>query len=162
MLNRNFILRKMTSQDIDEVMQIEKQSFTLPWSRESYLGELKNNFATYLVCDYEGEIAGYGGIWIVFEEAHITNVAVGLDFRQAGIGTALMEELEKTARDKKARRILLEVRPSNQAALKMYRNLDYVPTGLRKKYYSDNNEDAIIMTKLLFNNGKGEIDCTMY
>ena len=50
MLNRNFILRKMTSQDIDEVMQIEKQSFTLPWSRESYLGELKNNFATYLVC----------------------------------------------------------------------------------------------------------------
>lgn len=150
MLNRNFILRKMTSQDIDEVMQIEKESFTLPWSRDSYLGELKNNFATYLICDYEGEIAGYGGIWVVFEEAHITNIAVGSKFRQLGIGVALMLELEKAARDKNAQRILLEVRPSNQAALKMYQNLDYLPTGLRKQYYSDNNEDAIIMTKLLF------------
>lgn len=150
MLNRSFIVRKMTSQDIDEVMQIEKQSFTLPWSRESYLGELKNKFATYLVCDCEGEIAGYGGIWVVFEEAHITNVAVGTSSRQAGIGNTLMEELEKVAREKKAQRILLEVRPSNQAALKMYHNLNYLPTGLRKQYYSDNNEDAIIMTKLLF------------
>lgn len=150
MLNRNFILRKMTSQDIDEVMQIEKESFTLPWSRDSYLGELKNNFATYLVCDCEGEIAGYGGIWVVFEEAHITNVAVGPNFRQLGIGAALMREMEKVARDKNAQRILLEVRPTNQAALKMYQNLDYLPTGLRKQYYSDNNEDAIIMTKLLF------------
>jgi ribosomal-protein-alanine N-acetyltransferase len=150
MLNRSFIVRKMTLQDIDEVMKIEKQSFTLPWSRESYLGELKNKFATYLVCDCEGEIAGYGGIWVVFEEAHITNVAVGPGFRQSGIGNALMEELEKVAREKKAQRILLEVRPSNEPALKMYRNLNYLPTGLRKQYYSDNNEDAIIMTKLLF------------
>jgi ribosomal-protein-alanine N-acetyltransferase len=149
MLNRNFILRKMTPQDIDEVMQIEQQSFTLPWSRQSYLGELKNKFATYLVCDYEGEIAAYGGIWVVFEDAHITNVAVGENFRQSGIGTALMQELEQVARNQKALRILLEVRPSNQAALKMYHNLDYLPTGLRKEYYSDNNEDAIIMTKIL-------------
>lgn len=150
MLNHSFILRKMTSQDIDEVIQIEKESFTLPWSRDSYLGELKNNFATYLVCDCEGEIAGYGGIWVVFEEAHITNVAVSPNFRKSGIGTALMQELEKVAREKKAQRILLEVRPSNQAALAMYHNLDFLPTGLRKQYYSDNNEDAIIMTKLLF------------
>lgn len=162
MLNRSFIFRKMTLQDLDGVMQIEKQSFTLPWSRESYLGELKNSFATYLVCDCGGEIAGYGGIWVVFEEAHITNVAVALDFRQAGIGTAIMEELEKTAREKKALRVLLEVRPSNQAALKVYQNLDYIPTGMRKHYYSDNNEDAIIMTKFLFGNGKGEIYCKTY
>lgn len=150
MLNRSFILRKMTPQDIDEVMQIEQKSFTLPWSRESYMGELKNNFATYLVCDYEGEIVGYGGIWVVFEEAHITNVAIDPDFRQSGMGTALMQELEQVARNKKANRILLEVRPSNQAALAMYSNLDYFPSGLRRAYYSDNGEDAIIMTKLLF------------
>lgn len=150
MLNRDFILRKMTPQDIDEVMRIEQKSFTLPWSRESYLGELKNNFATYLVCDYEGEVVGYGGIWVVFEEAHITNVAVDPDFRQFGMGTALMQELEQVARDKKANRILLEVRPSNQAALAMYSNLYYFPSGLRRGYYTDDGEDAIIMTKLLF------------
>jgi len=150
MLNPGFILRKMTSQDIDEIMQIEQKCFTLPWSRESYLGELNNNFATYLVCDFEGEIAGYGGIWVVFEDAHITNVAVDPDFRQSGMGAALMQELEQIARDKKAQQILLEVRPSNKAALAMYRNLGYFPTGLRQNYYSDNGEDAIIMTKLLF------------
>ena len=150
MLNPGFILRKMTSQDIDEIMQIEQKCFTLPWSRESYLGELNNNFATYLVCDFEGEIAGYGGIWVVFEDAHITNVAVNPDFRQSGMGTTLMQELEQIARDKKAQQILLEVRPSNKAALAMYRNLGYFPTGLRQNYYSDNGEDAIIMTKLLF------------
>lgn len=150
MLNPGFILRKMTLQDINEIMKIEPKCFTLPWSRESYLGELKNNFATYLVCDYEGEIAGYGGIWVVFEDAHITNVAVDPDYRQFGMGTALMEELEQVARDKKAQQILLEVRPSNEAALAMYRKLGYFPTGLRHAYYSDNGEDAIIMTKLLF------------
>jgi ribosomal-protein-alanine N-acetyltransferase len=140
----------MTPQDIDKVMQIEQKCFTLPWSRESYLGELKNSFAIYLVCDFEGEIAGYGGIWVVFEEAHITNVAVDPDFQQSGMGTALMQELEQAARNKKANRILLEVRPSNEAALTMYGKLDYFPSGLRRGYYSDNGEDAIIMTKLLF------------
>ncbi|MGI5912566.1 MAG: ribosomal protein S18-alanine N-acetyltransferase [Syntrophomonadaceae bacterium] len=149
MLNPKFILRKMTLQDINRIMEIENKSFTLPWSRESYLGELKNNLAIYLVCDYEGEIAGYGGIWVVYEEAHITSVAVDPGYRQLGIGTALMEELERTARDRNAHRILLEVRPSNQAALNLYHKLGYIPTGKRKNYYCDNNEDAIIMTKYL-------------
>lgn len=146
----NYIIRKMTEHDIPGVMEIEQESFTLPWSKESYLGELKNNFATYLVCDYEGDVAAYGGIWVVFEEAHITNIAVGPNFRQQGIGRRLMLELENVARKKKALKILLEVRPSNDAALRLYNSLDYMPTGLRKKYYSDNGEDAIIMTKLLF------------
>lgn len=150
MLNRDYIIRKMTPMDIDGVMRIEKEAFSLPWSRESYLGELNNNFATYLVADYEGDIAGYGGIWVVFDEAHITNVAVGKDYRKSGLGKALMVDLEGSARKKSAQRILLEVRPSNEAALALYRGLGYFESGLRKEYYSDNNEDAIIMTKLLF------------
>lgn len=150
MLNQEFIVRKMTEQDLDGVMRIEHEAFSLPWSRESYLGELKNSFANYLVCDYAGEIAGYAGIWIVFEEAHITNVAVGQKYRSRGIGLALMRETEKIARAKQAIRILLEVRPSNRVAINMYESLDYFQTGLRKAYYTDNGEDAIIMTKLLF------------
>lgn len=149
MLNPHFLVRKMTIQDIDQIMEIEKEAFTLPWSRESYLGELKNNFATYLICDSEGEVAGYAGIWVVFEDAHITNIAVAQRFRGMGMGNALMQEVERVAREKKALRILLEVRPTNKRAINMYTNLGYVSTGLRKGYYSDNNEDAIIMTKLL-------------
>jgi len=150
MPNRDFIIRKMTEQDIDEVTRIERESFTLPWSRDSYIGELKNSFASYLICDYEGDVAGYGGVWVVFEEAHITNVAVAPIYRKRGMGRALMEELEKIAKDKKAVRILLEVRPSNTPALNMYRSRGYLPTGIRTAYYSDNGEDAILMTKLLF------------
>lgn len=150
MLNQEFIVRKMTEQDLDEVMMIEQEAFSLPWSRESYQGELRNSFANYLVCDFAGEIAGYAGIWVVFEEAHITNVAVGEKFRSRGIGLALMQEAEKIARAKKATRILLEVRPSNEIALSMYENLNFIQTGLRKAYYTDNGEDAIIMTKYLF------------
>lgn len=150
MLNQDYLIRKMTEQDLDEVMMIEKESFSLPWSRESYLGELRNSFANYIVCDCAGNIAGYAGIWVVFEEAHITNVAVRKSFRSQGIGLALMAEAERIARVKKAVRILLEVRPSNAAALHMYENLSYMQTALRKAYYSDNGEDAMVMTKFLF------------
>jgi ribosomal-protein-alanine N-acetyltransferase len=149
MLNQDFLIRKMTDQDINRIMVIEVESFSLPWSKQSYISELKNDFANYLVCDYEGVVAGYGGIWVVFEEAHITNIAIARDYRGTGMGKTLMLELEKVARTKKALRILLEVRPTNEAARNMYKSLGYVDTGLRKAYYSDNGEDAILMTKFL-------------
>lgn len=149
MLIQGFIIRKMTDMDIDEIMKVEEESFSLPWSKESYLDELKNILATYLLCDCEGEVAGYGGIWVVLDEAHITNVAVARKFRRCGMGRALMQNLERLAREKNASRILLEARPSNEAALQMYKGLGYVSTGLRQAYYSDNGEDAIIMTKFL-------------
>ncbi|MGI6420635.1 MAG: ribosomal protein S18-alanine N-acetyltransferase [Syntrophomonadaceae bacterium] len=149
MLETTCLIRRMTAHDLDGVMQVELESFPLPWSKESYLGELKNSFATYLVCDLEGEIAGFGGIWVVFEEAHITNVAIASQYRQRGLGTLLMEKLEAVAREKRAQRILLEVRTSNFPAQRMYKNLGFIPTGLRKEYYTDNKEDAIVMTKFL-------------
>lgn len=150
MLNQNYLIRKMTEEDLDRVMTIEKEAFALPWSRESYLSEIKNNFASYLVCDVDGEVAGYGGIWVVFEQAHITNVAIGQDYRLRGLGKSLMLELEQVARQKKATHILLEVRPSNLPARTMYKNLGFEDISLRKAYYSDNSEDAVIMTKYLF------------
>jgi len=150
LLNTRYMIRKMAENDLDKVMIIEQESFSLPWSRESYLGELKNDFANYLVCDDGGEIAAYGGVWVVFEEAHITNVAVAIRYRGQGVGSDLMKELEKIARSKHATRILLEVRPSNQVALAMYDKLGFIQTGVRKAYYSDNGEDALIMTKYLF------------
>ena len=150
MLNAGYIIRKMTPQDLDTVMIIEYEAFAMPWSRESYLGELKNSFAHYIVADCAGKVAGYLGLWVVFDEAHITNVAVADDYRRQGLGKALMLEAEKYARSKKSSRIMLEVRPSNTAALDMYKNLNYLPGGERKNYYSNDGEDAIIMIKLLF------------
>lgn len=150
MLNQDYLVRKMTEEDLDRVMVIEKEAFALPWSRESYLSELKNSFAVYLVCDVEGEVAGYGGIWVVFEQAHITNVAISQDYHLRGLGKSLMLELEKVARQKKATHILLEVRPSNLAARTMYKKLGFVDMSIRKAYYSDNKEDAIVMIKYLF------------
>jgi len=150
MLNSDYLLRRMTEQDLDAIMKIEKESFTLPWSRDSYRGELINQFANYLVCDFAGDIVGYAGAWIVFEDAHITNIAIAKSFRNKGLGTVLMQEIEKIARSKEALRIILEVRPSNTSALAMYEKLGYVQTGIREAYYSDNGEDALIMTKYLF------------
>jgi len=142
--------RKMTIQDVDQVMEIERASFTLPWSKESYAGELKNCFAHYLVLDVSGIVAAYGGIWVVFEQAHLTNIAVHVDYRQRGMGSALMQALEQTARKNKAEYVYLEVRPSNLAAVNMYASLGYGISGARTAYYTDNGEDAYIMSKLLF------------
>lgn len=150
MLNQEYLLRKMTVQDLDQVMQIERTVFTLPWSQESYAGELKNSFANYLVVDIAGEVAAYGGIWVVFGEAHITNIAVHVKYQQRGLGRALMQCLEQIARQKRADHIYLEVRPSNRKAVYMYAELGYGPSGTRKAYYTDNGEDALIMSKLLF------------
>jgi len=148
-LKTDCLIRKMTVKDIERIMEIELESFPLLWSRESYMGELQNSFANYLVCDCEGEIAAFGGIWVVFEEAHITNVAVGSAYRQQGLGKNLMLALKNIAREKKAVRILLEVRPSNEAARKMYEGLGFRVTAIRERYYSDNGEDALVMVKLL-------------
>lgn len=149
MIDSAFMMRKMTPMDLDQVMVIENESFTLPWSRHSYENELNNIYASYLVIDHEGDVAGYGGIWVVFDEAHITNVAIAKAFRCRGWGRRLMMDLEKVARTKRAARILLEVRPTNLAALSMYFDLGYEVTGLRKQYYSDNLEDAVVMIKQL-------------
>ncbi len=149
MIETGFMMRKMTPRDLDQVMLIEQEAFSLPWSRQSYENELKNQYANYLVIDYQGDVGGYGGIWVVFDEAHITNVAVASSFRGRGWGRALMLELEALARRKRAVRILLEVRPSNRAAIAMYHGLGFMVSGLRKQYYSDNNEDAIVMVKHL-------------
>lgn len=147
MLNQSFLIRRMTEQDLDEVMRIELQVFSLPWSRKSYASELINKWATYLVCDIDGEIAAYCGMWVVFDEAHITNVAVAGPFRGQGCARALLETMEKVAQEKKALYISLEVRPSNSSALALYGSLGYVQSGCRKGYYQDNQEDALIMTK---------------
>jgi len=156
-LNNAFMIRKMTVQDLDQLMIIENEAFSLPWSRSSYEAELHNAYADYLVCDCAGELAGYIGMWTVMEEAHLTNVAVASKFRGKGIARILMQTQEKLARSKGASMMLLEVRPSNQAALQLYSSLGYIHAAIRKNYYSDNQEDALIMVKHLHEDNEAGI-----
>jgi len=136
----------MLPEHLDQVLAIELKSFPIPWSHQAFMFEVtENDFAFYIVALLEGRVAGYAGMWIVLDEAHITNVAVHPDLRGRGLGRALMTELLGRAAVLGAERISLEVRPSNRAARTLYKSLGFVDRGVRRKYYSDNNEDAIIM-----------------
>lgn len=142
-------VKSMTEADLPEVMEIEKISFPTPWSKESYLAELENDSAKYRVVRLEGRLVGYGGMWLIIDEAHITNIAVHPDFRQQGIGERLLSELIGLAKQHQAVGVTLEVRPSNQGALRLYQKLGFLPSAVRKGYYSDTDEDALIMWKYL-------------
>jgi len=138
--------RRMTLEDIEHVLGIEREAFTTPWSSQAFLNELTNNhFAHYMIMEIEGIVAGYAGMWIIMDEAHITNIAVRSDFRGRKLGERLLHELQRTASFLGAIRMTLEVRRSNAVAQKLYQKLGFRSVGIRPGYYSDNNEDALIM-----------------
>jgi len=150
--------RPMQVDDLDDVLAIEKVSFPTPWSRHTYLGELLNNtFSHYIVLLVDGKVRGYGGMWLILDEAHITTIAVHPDFRNRRYGEALLKELIRRAGELGATRLTLEVRPSNRTAQHLYARLGFMPTGVRRKYYTDTGEDAIIMWKYL-DSQPGEAD----
>jgi ribosomal-protein-alanine N-acetyltransferase len=138
----------MTEADIDGVREVEVQSFPNPWSSKAFMSELRDNkYAYYLVACIDGRIIGYAGMWRLFSEAHITNIAVHPDFRRRGVGELLLFALMDQARRFGMTSMTLEVRPSNSAALSLYRKHGFVQRGVRRRYYSDNQEDALIMWK---------------
>ncbi|MGG3842329.1 ribosomal protein S18-alanine N-acetyltransferase [Anoxybacillus kestanbolensis] len=142
----NVSFRFMTLQDLDRIVEIEQLSFTLPWSRSSFYQELTNNpYARYIVMEHDGQIIGYCGMWLVMDEAHITNIAVLPQFRGKKLGEALMRQAMTLAREEGAQTMTLEVRVSNTVAQSLYRKLGFLNGGIRKRYYSDNQEDALVM-----------------
>lgn len=140
------IVRKMQKKDIERVYEIERVCFRSPWSKASLQGELKNNLAHYLVLENEdGIIMAYGGMWILFDEAHITNIAVFPDYRGRGLSKLLMLHLMKEASAHDATQMTLEVREHNMVAQHLYLSLDFAEQGRRKRYYTDSGEDALLM-----------------
>ncbi|WP_260471799.1 ribosomal protein S18-alanine N-acetyltransferase [Bacillus sp. HMF5848] len=138
--------RMMKWEDLDEVMEIERASFTLPWKREAYENELLHNqYARYIVLEHEGHIAGYCGMWLVIDEAHITNVAISPSYRGKKLGDAIMRYALQFAYQHGAATATLEVRISNMVARNLYKKLGFLEGGIRKHYYQDNGEDAIVM-----------------
>ncbi|MGG1291829.1 ribosomal protein S18-alanine N-acetyltransferase [Bacillus smithii] len=138
--------RFMRIEDIDEVMEVEHSSFTLPWTKESFYYELEqNHFAHYLVVVVNDKVAGYCGSWIILDEAHVTNIAVLPQYRGRGFGEALLRKMMELARGLGAKTMTLEVRVSNMPAQSLYKKLGFQKGGIRKGYYTDNQEDALIM-----------------
>ncbi|CAM5206866.1 [Ribosomal protein bS18]-alanine N-acetyltransferase OS=Ureibacillus acetophenoni OX=614649 GN=SAMN05877842_11661 PE=3 SV=1 [Ureibacillus acetophenoni] len=139
--------RKMTVEDVPAVYEIEVASFPAPWTLDSFYYEMtENNFAHYVVAEDElGNIVGFCGIWIVIDSAQITNVAVSESVRGQGIGEGLMREAMKLAKEHNADVMSLEVRVSNSIAQNLYRKLGFQDGGIRKGYYTDNLEDALVM-----------------
>ncbi len=145
-MSAEIVIRSMTALDVDGVMTVEHDSFPTPWSRSSFEEELaENRLARYIVATENGVVVGYAGTWLVINEAHVTNVAVSSQRRQNGIGRLLMESLMELARENGMESMTLEVRVSNEAARNLYRQLGFVEAGIRKNYYSETKEDALIL-----------------
>ncbi|WP_226086397.1 ribosomal protein S18-alanine N-acetyltransferase [Mesobacillus sp. S13] len=145
-MNKTITFRHMTVDDLDEVMEVEVNSFTIPWSREAFFNELtKNQFAQYLIVEVDQKVVGYCGVWIIVDEAHITNIALLPEYRGLKLGKALMAKVMELAREMDAMRMTLEVRVSNVRAQNLYRKFGFEEGAIRKQYYTDNMEDALVM-----------------
>jgi ribosomal-protein-alanine N-acetyltransferase len=141
------LIRPMEVADLPAVQLIERVSFATPWPTQAYRQELETNrLAHYLVALMGDEVVAYGGIWLMVDEAHITTFAVHPGFRRRKIAERLLLALLDLARERMAREATLEVRLSNLPARRLYERYGFRPVGIRPRYYSDNNEDALIMT----------------
>ncbi|RMF85916.1 MAG: ribosomal-protein-alanine N-acetyltransferase [Nitrospinota bacterium] len=138
----------MQMEDIDEVLAIERASYLSPWSYEMFRAEIEQNrFAYPLVARKEGKVVGYICLWKAADEAHIANIAVHPDFRRQGIGSSLLEKGLEFAREMGCTKAVLEVRVSNLPARRLYTRFHFAPVGIRKGYYTDTNEDALVLMR---------------
>lgn len=138
-------IRRMNEMDIDGVLVVEEQAFTTPWSRAGFVNEMKNELSHYLVMVNGGKIIGYAGMWIIVDEAHVTNVAILAEYRGQKLGERLLGALIERAKERGALSMTLEVRESNVAAKGLYAKFGFISRGIRRNYYTDTQEDALVM-----------------
>ena len=161
----NPFIRRMTLDDLPAVLELDKISFSLPWPERSFRFELTANEASRCwVAEVDKRVVGMVVAWLFVDEAHIATIATHPDFRRQGIGRSLLSHTLLSAMKEGAHSSFLEVRESNNTAQDMYRKFGYVEVGRRKRYYKDNDEDAILMNlesldqgRLMFD-GNGSID----
>lgn len=144
---KSVLVRNMKYNDIDQIVEIEKKCFSLPWSRESFESELLNEHAYYECAEENGNIIGYMGMWKILDECHITNVAVLPEHRNKGIATMLIDKMIGVCKCSEIENMTLEVRESNLPAINLYKKFGFFSVGKRPKYYQRPLEDAIIMWK---------------
>ncbi|MGQ9617361.1 MAG: ribosomal protein S18-alanine N-acetyltransferase [Candidatus Aminicenantia bacterium] len=140
-------LRKMRFEDIDRVVEIERKSFSNPWSRDAFIYEIESEVSYPWVVELDNEIVGYSVHWLIIDEAHLSNIAVDPLHRGKGIGRFILEKVIESIRKKGAKFITLEVRVSNRIAIALYTRMNFKIAGIRKNYYINPVEDAFIMIK---------------
>ncbi len=140
-------IREMTSADLEQVCELEKNIFSTPWSRESFESSMKEKDTLFIVAETEEEISGYLGIYFLGEEADISNVAVAKDYRRQHIAQHLLECVLIQAKKRGVKTVTLEVRETNKAAIGLYESMGFYEAGVRKDYYKAPTEDALIMWK---------------
>lgn len=141
-------VRIAKSSDLDDIYELDVQTFAMPWSKEALSYDiLENDSAFVIVAEYEGEFAGYADIWTVLDEADLNSIAVRVDFRRKGIGDAIMLAMIEMLSTSGVATINLEVRVSNMPAIKLYKKYGFNECGVRPGYYLDNGEDALIMKR---------------
>lgn len=135
----------MTELDCDGAVQLENACFSMPWSKKSFLDSLQREDTLFFVCEEEEEIVGYVGMYISFDEAEITNIAVAPDCRNKGYGRKLLLAAKEELLARSVAELFLEVRVSNEPAIHLYEKMGFEQIGIRKNYYERPREDAIIM-----------------
>lgn len=143
----NIVVRAMCEEDIIAVVEIEEESFSLPWSYKSFEESLQLQYSSFFVAVIDGIVAGYIGTYLIGGDIDITNIAVKKSFRRQGIADKLIEEVFTYAKEEKVEFINLEVRVSNIPARTLYEKYGFVQIGLRKNFYSKPVEDGILMQK---------------
>lgn len=136
---------RMRFDDIPAVMALDRECFVTPWSENAYQTELSNQCAEYYVAWSGGDLVGYAGIWLILDEVHITTLGVAERCRGHKVGERLLIRLLDAAKDRGAQRVTLEVRKSNKIARALYAKYGFRDAAIRKAYYSDNGEDAVVM-----------------
>ena len=145
-MSKEAIVRRMTIEDLDQVMDVEYASFRSPWRKADILHDLINNpFSDYLVIEKGDRVIGYCGAWTVVEAAQITNIAIHPEERGQGYSVKLFQRMIKYLKLKEATELTLEVRKSNHVAQQLYERFGMKTVGVRKNYYQDDGEDAIVM-----------------
>jgi ribosomal-protein-alanine N-acetyltransferase len=140
------LIRRMKLDDIPAVHEIDVLSFSLPWPERSFRFELTGNPTSRgWVTEVDGRVAAVLVLWFIIDEAHIATIAVHPDFRRQGLGEQILLHALRAVQDEGARRAFLEVRAGNTAAQALYRKYGFEVTGVRRGYYKDNNEDALLM-----------------
>lgn len=139
-------VRLMEIDDLDDVLVIEELCFMTPWSRDAFESELTTNErAKYLVILQNDRVIGYGGMWFILDEGHITNIAIHPEYEGKGLGTVLVTHMIQYAKVNNINSMTLEVRESNTRARGLYEKLGFRSCGKRPNYYQDSKEDAVIM-----------------
>ena len=140
-------IRLMNETDLDSVSAIEKEIFSLPWSKKSFSDSLQSENTLFVVAEEEGRIQGYCGMYLSFEEGNITNVAVSPSYRRRHVAYYMLKDILEKAEEKGITNIFLEVRETNVSAIKLYEMFGFEEAGIRKNFYEKPTENALVMWK---------------